>query len=102
MAFKIKRFIPASPLTMPDPKDPKDPKTTVPATPKAKEGEIPGIEEIQKRFEGQFKVTAKPGKTNEYTLTSESGGQVSYSAGRVPKKSKKEPTMADIINESIK
>ena len=26
MAFKIKRFIPASPLTMPDPKDPKDPK----------------------------------------------------------------------------
>ena len=26
MAFKITRFIPASPLTMPDPKDPKDPK----------------------------------------------------------------------------
>ena len=26
MAFKIKRFIPASPLTMPNPKDPKDPK----------------------------------------------------------------------------
>ena len=26
MAFKITRFIPASPLTMTDPKDPKDPK----------------------------------------------------------------------------
>jgi hypothetical protein len=47
MAFKIQRFIPASPITLPDPKDPK-PRTHA---------------EILKAYPGAVKV---PGKINTY------------------------------------
>ena len=50
MAFKITRFIPASPLTMTDPKDPKDPKPRTHA-------------EILKAYPGAKKVE---GKINTY------------------------------------
>ena len=69
-------------------------------TAKAKEGEVHGLQEIQKRFEGKYKVTHKKGKYNEYTLTDKSGGSVSYSAGKKVKKDKR--TLAQAINESIK
>ncbi len=68
--------------------------------PKAKAGEIPGLQEIKQRFKGKYEVTAKKGKLNKYTLTDKSGNSVSYSAG--PKSKKDKRTLADAINESIK
>jgi len=68
-------------------------------TAEAKVGEVPGLQEIQKRFEGKYKVTPKKGKYNEYTLTDKSGGSVSYSAGSRVKKDK--TTLAQAINKSM-
>lgn len=68
-------------------------------TAKAKVGEVPGLQEIQKRFEGKYKVTPKKGKYNEYTLTDKSGSSVSYSAG--PRVKKNKTTLAEAINKSM-
>lgn len=65
----------------------------------AKEGEVPGLQEIQKRFEGKYKVTPKKGKYNEYTLTDKGGGSVSYSAG--PRVKRDKTTLAQAINKSM-
>ena len=65
----------------------------------AKEGEVPGLQEIQKRFEGKYRVTPKKGKYNEYTLTDKSGSSVSYSAG--PRVKRDKTTLAEAINKSM-
>jgi len=67
--------------------------------PKAKAGEIPGLQEIKQRFEGKYEVTAKKGKLNKYTLTDKSGNSVSYSAG--PKVKRDNTTLAQAINKSM-
>jgi hypothetical protein len=67
---------------------------------KAKIGEVPGFEEIKKRFEGRYTVIPKRGKTNEYSLINKNGLSVSYKPGKnVEDKSK---SVIDILNSSIK
>ena len=73
---------------------------TDPEVKKAKIGEIPGEEEVRKRFEGKYVVTPKKNQPNKYSLTDKSGRSVSYSAG--PKVKKEKRTLAQAINETIK
>tara|TARA_R110002050_G_scaffold32478_2_gene83621 strand:+ start:2435 stop:2770 length:336 start_codon:yes stop_codon:yes gene_type:complete len=84
MAFKIKRFIPASPLTMPDP-DPKDPKkkkviarkTKEKITPPAAKTQLDKLDILARRYPGYvhrpprdygYSSTNKKGNPNEYRL----------------------------------
>ena len=75
MAFKIKRFIPASPLTMPDP-DPKDP-TKEKITPPAAKTQLDKLDILAKRYPGYvrrpprdygYSSTNKNVNPNEYRL----------------------------------
>ena len=68
--------------------------------PKAKIGEIPGLQEVKERFKGRYEVYPKKGKVNKYTLKDKKGNSISYSAG--PKTKKEKRTFAEAINESIK
>jgi len=68
--------------------------------PKAKAGEIPGLQEIKQRFKGKYEVTAKKGQVNKYKLVDKSGNSISYSAG--PRSKKEKRTFAEAINESMK
>lgn len=66
----------------------------------AKVGEVPGIDEVKDRFKDKYRVVAKPGKTNEYSLYDKQGGSVSYKAGAKVEDKKKE--VVDILNTSMK
>ena len=67
--------------------------------PKAKAGEVPGLQEIRDRFKGKYEVYPKKGKANKYTLRDSKGNSVSYSAG--PKVKRDNTTLAQAINKSM-
>ena len=75
--------------------DPVDPKTG-----KAKIGEVPGLDELKKRFKGRYTVNSIKGKLNKYSLMDNSGNTVSYTAG--PKQEDNSVTVAEAINMSAK
>ena len=64
----------------------------------AKVGEVPGIDEVKDRFKDKYRVVAKPGKTNEYSLYDKQGGSVSYKAGAKIEDKKKD--IIDVIKAS--
>lgn len=74
MAFKIKRFIPTSPLTMPDPKDPK------PKPVEDVEGFDEQFEIVKARFPKSI-VKKRKGKLGSYTIRTGTGS-FGYTPGK--------------------